>query len=427
MMKKIDVLIQVLVIILVGGEVICENELVSVVIIFRHGARTIIQPYPTDPYKNESLWPVGFGQLTNEGKMQHFKLGQYFRERYGDFLPKKYTEKQVYVRSTDVDRTLMSAAANLAGLFPPEGAQVWDKDIPWQPIPIHTEPELEDAFLASKKPCAKYDILYNNMINSEEMKKLNFENKDLYEYLNKHSGENIKDFDAMGYLYNNLFIENYMNFTLPEWTKEVFPDKMKPLSDFSFALPCYKRELARFKTGPFFYDLLKYFSKVKHRKNVTDDYIKLKIFSGHDTTLANLLESLGIFEYHSPPFRSTLIFELYQNKSSDSDLNHFVKIFYKNTTSEPNKMVLKGCDFDCDFEIFQKLLEPLSMSLYEWDRECKVSLFSTVTENRENLVIATSLLIIVICFVAVLIKFIYIKNKKDRTVYLRLPDDEEQV
>lgn len=33
--------------------------------IFRHGDRTPVEPYPNDPYKDPSLWPVGFGQLTN--------------------------------------------------------------------------------------------------------------------------------------------------------------------------------------------------------------------------------------------------------------------------------------------------------------------------------------------------------------------------
>lgn len=33
--------------------------------LFRHGDRTPIDPYPNDPYNNETLWPVPFGQLTN--------------------------------------------------------------------------------------------------------------------------------------------------------------------------------------------------------------------------------------------------------------------------------------------------------------------------------------------------------------------------
>jgi len=45
---------------------------------------------------------------------------------------------QVYVRSTDYNRTLMSAYCNLAGLFPPQGSQVWNEKISWQPIPVHT-------------------------------------------------------------------------------------------------------------------------------------------------------------------------------------------------------------------------------------------------------------------------------------------------
>lgn len=51
-------------------------------IIYRHGDRTPIDPYPTDPWRNESLWPVRFGQLTNMGKRQHYALGQWFRKRY---------------------------------------------------------------------------------------------------------------------------------------------------------------------------------------------------------------------------------------------------------------------------------------------------------------------------------------------------------
>lgn len=48
------------------------------------------------------------------------------------------------MRSTDFDRTLMSAEANLAGLFPPNGMQRFNPNISWQPIPVHTVPIAED-------------------------------------------------------------------------------------------------------------------------------------------------------------------------------------------------------------------------------------------------------------------------------------------
>lgn len=35
----------------------------------------------------------------------------------------------------------MSAEANLAGLYPPKGQQVFNPNITWQPIPVHTVPD----------------------------------------------------------------------------------------------------------------------------------------------------------------------------------------------------------------------------------------------------------------------------------------------
>lgn len=59
---------------------------------------------------------------------------------------------QVYVRSTDIDRTLMSAMTNLAALFPPDGISLWNPNLPWQPIPVHTVPLMEDRVSILRKP-----------------------------------------------------------------------------------------------------------------------------------------------------------------------------------------------------------------------------------------------------------------------------------
>ena len=159
-------------------------------LVWRHGDRTPISPYPNDPYKDYQ-WPGGLGQLTKRGMRRHLELGRWLRQRYTDWLSPTYDRAEVVIRSTDVDRTLMSALSNLAGLFPPQGEQVWDEELAWQPIPVHTVPQDEDYLLSSHAHCPRFEELQKEIESGEWMRDIYTSNRDLFEYVSLNAGENI--------------------------------------------------------------------------------------------------------------------------------------------------------------------------------------------------------------------------------------------
>lgn len=65
------------------------------------------------------------------------------------------------VRSTDVDRTLNSAEANLAGIFGDyynsHPKQQFREGLPWRPTPIHTVPGSLDTVSGDLALCLKLD------------------------------------------------------------------------------------------------------------------------------------------------------------------------------------------------------------------------------------------------------------------------------
>ncbi|CAF1368993.1 unnamed protein product, partial [Rotaria sordida] len=121
--------------------------------LFRHGERAPTMLYPSDP-NDISFWSNGLGSLTIRGKFQHILLGQYFRERYSTLLNSTYVASEIFVRSSDYDRTLMSAYLTLLGLYPSSKINIsiehlittntWPENLPWQPIPVHTVPKSID-------------------------------------------------------------------------------------------------------------------------------------------------------------------------------------------------------------------------------------------------------------------------------------------
>lgn len=319
----------------------------------------------------------------------------------------------------------MSAEASLAGLYPPQPAQRWDSDLSWQPIPVHTMPEKEDYLIAMKKSCPKYDVLKDKLLKSKEFVDLNYKFRNLMNYVSKHSGSTIDSFEKLEYIYNTLFIESINNFSLPNWTRTVFPDQLRPPASLSFAIACYTKDMARLKTGPFFNEILEHISNVTDSLSKKDHgYRKMWLYSGHDTTIANILQSLDIFEFHNPPYSSTILFEL----RSGNPQGYFVNIYYKNST-QPQAMTLKGCSFDCPLNEFIKLLSPIAVSHEEWKKECKWSFIAMFeTADKDQVLVLAGVILISLVIFAILMKIVYTKyNEKPEAVYLRLPDDDEQV
>ncbi|CAG9821600.1 unnamed protein product [Phaedon cochleariae] len=300
------------------------------------------------------------------GKQQHYALGKWLRARYEGFLPTAYYYEDITVHSSNVDRCLMSATANLAGLYPPEETQVWNPSLLWQPIPVHTKPQSDDAVLAAHKSCRKYDMTYDGTMFSEHFQEIFKKNSELFEYLSVNSGNNISDFNSYTNLWNTLYIEALYNLTLPEWTKDVFPDKMRALAYESWRSFTYTTEMALFKSGPLIDQITTHFEYIVAN---TTSSPKLLMLSAHDSTIAFLLNSLNLFEDHWPEYASAVILELRKAEG-----HQYVNILYKNETysDEVVKMTLDGCHFDCELDQFREIVRPIRINLIDWEVACSV-------------------------------------------------------
>ncbi|XP_019487797.1 PREDICTED: prostatic acid phosphatase [Hipposideros armiger] len=277
--------------------------------------------------------------LTQLGMEQHYELGEYIRKRYGKFLNESYKRQQVYVRSTDVDRTLMSAMTNLAALFPPEGISVWNPNLPWQPIPVHTVPLSEDRLLYLPfKNCSRFEELLSETLKSEEFQKRLEPYKDFIETLPKLSGFHGKKlFEIWSNIYDPLFCESVHNFTLPSWATEDTMTKLKELSELS-VLSLYgmhkQKEKARLQGGVLVSEIL------NHMKSATHPWNQRKLVM-----------------YSAPP---------------ELKWKYFIEMYYRNETQhEPHPLTLPGCTPSCPLMKFTELVA--SVIPRDWHSECMIT------------------------------------------------------
>ncbi|XP_054623211.1 lysosomal acid phosphatase isoform X2 [Dunckerocampus dactyliophorus] len=384
---------------LLGADSAAGKKLHYVTVLFRHGDRSPVKAYPTDPYQ-ENAWPQGFGQLSQEGMRQHLELGQFLRKRYQGFLNDSYVRHEISVRSTDYDRTLMSAEANLAGLYPPSDEQLFSSNIKWQPIPVHTVPKSEERLLSFPlEDCPRYKELMNETEHTDEFLNVTAANKDIIALVQNRTGLNKTTVDTVWGVYDTLFCESRHNMSAPDWVTPSVMEKLRFLKDFGFQLVfgVYKQqEKSRLQGGMLLGEIVKNLSSAavstdKQRR-------KMMMLSAHDTTVAALQASLNVFNGKQPPYASCHMIELYVEENGSAS----VSMFYRNDSKEdPYALELPGCSMDCPLEEFVKITK-LSIS-DDRARECQLP---SSGSNKEVIITLVAsgcllLLLVVVLFVSI--------------------------
>jgi len=116
-MKPAFLLSLCLLVTFVSSQEIFEDEKIAFVFeTVRHGARTNFQTHMLEHFK------VGRGMLTAEGMRERHMLGRFNRERYVDqykLLSPEYNPSEIFIQSTNVNRTMQSEYSELLGLYPP--------------------------------------------------------------------------------------------------------------------------------------------------------------------------------------------------------------------------------------------------------------------------------------------------------------------
>ena len=364
------------------------TEIIFVFEQFRHGARgSIFVLHPTDYVDNYQIPWYGNGELSGIGMRQHYLIGVRSREKYKDMLSKTFDPREIYVVSTDQNRTILSAQAQLLGMFPPQsGIELTEEEIKMALPPNNITQEMKDEIkrLSSNALPEKIQLIPIHLFNQEDKKyytlteasecptmkhiKEVYEHKkivtDFIEEFNRTYGIHLmkllkkNNTDFLFSYFNMLgitdhFIANYAhrkNLTKIEQSgiplKE-FLQKCKDFKKISLFEVESDPDIGVMAMSPTMMKLLKWMDnrihiditgqKIKDEKNP-----KYVMYSGHDFTIVpteQFLNKAFGTTTHYPEFAANQFFELHRMDNipkKELNASHYYVEYYYNDVLELN-------------------------------------------------------------------------------------------
>lgn len=287
------------------------DQLVLVQMLHRHGDRTpvMIPPSVLAAGGYAGMLP---GQLTDLGAQMLKAAGRTFRSMYMDtgYLPPHYTPGTMYVRSTDVDRCLMSAQAFYSTAYP--GDQ----------LPIHTVPVEWEELLQMEEHCPSWSINID-LVDTQYASWLTTNHADLINRMYQWTGWTPAQIDATDLLFtvaDNIVCGLAHNITIDPVLLQNFTairDLVMQISWAGLELPANDpRGSVGEELG---FDMLKNFDAVVSTFNGSQGTYTGPFFhhySAHDSTITALSFGFGLATatsdlYLIPPYAMSMLLELW--------------------------------------------------------------------------------------------------------------------
>lgn len=300
-----------------------------VFVISRHGQRT-----PIDSSRNlPKNVPEGHGELTEEGRRQAFKLGQFIRARYKDFLLNSDSKPgQLLATHVGISRCRDSVTESVRGVGIPVSE-------------IEVDPTRYDLpFLASvngnidaveREPCQGHFSTLGEMIAF------------IADKAGMPTGEKRDKF---------LVVDNLMTYVLngnpvPEWAKPFWDDiRWADRRIFQRTLQGHELSFAGYVLGR----VLETFSAKFERDVERPD--KLHLYSMSDTSVSSLLRLLSRSYDGRPCFCASVFFEVYKDSCQN-----YVRVLFC-TEENPHLIALDELENPCEMTKFLGRLRGVLMS-----------------------------------------------------------------
>ena len=175
--------------------------------------------------------------------------------------------------------------------------------------------------------------------------------------------------------------------------------KFEELRDLSFTVDTFTQEMKRLKGGPFVKEMVEHFDCVVD-KTISPPDRKMFMYSAHDTTVAPVLHTLGVFNMIAPPYASMVVVELLDRQGL------VVRVSYKNDSSaQPHVLTIPGCQQLCPLDRFKDLTASIRPA--DWRAECgldtedqtvqKVTLLAAVASSMMAFTVLLATLYTIFC------------------------------
>ena len=313
-----------------------NEKLVFALDLVRHGDRTASDDLPAAPHQ----WAEGEGQLTALGMQQEYQLGLKLRQRYimdHPLLSSNYQPNTIYIRSTDYDRTIMSAQALLFGLYPlgtgPASPKSTQPALPsgFQPVPIHTVAASQDSALLidiSSKKIA--DMINRYVYASAEWKAKSAELEVLYPRWSQLTGVHVASMHDVLSLSDT--VRAYVNHdvALPSGLSSEEAKKIMAAGDWIYASLLKPKEVGDVAGKAALQKIVFYLQQAAEQKSKT----RFVLISAHDVTTMGVMSALHAPLDTVPTYAADLNFSLYESGSG----NYYVKVTYND-----NPVNVPGC------------------------------------------------------------------------------------